>query len=94
MHNGLGSTHKTWCVNLPTITSHHRWLLVTLETMCFCCQKSKASATCGQHMVFAKKVSNFGLCGLNKLIWFSTMKDEILLKSTKLFGLSYLNMVR
>ncbi len=26
MHNGLGNTHKTWCVNLPTETSHHEWL--------------------------------------------------------------------
>jgi hypothetical protein len=49
MHNGLGSTHKAWCVNLLTITSHHRWLPPTLETMC------KASATCGKHMVLAKK---------------------------------------
>jgi hypothetical protein len=45
-------------------------------------------------MVFAKKVSNFGLCGLNGMIWFPTMKDGMLLKSTKLFGMPYLIMVR
>jgi hypothetical protein len=33
------------------------------------------------------------LCELNGMIWFSTMKDEMLLKFTKLFGMPYLIMV-
>jgi len=55
MHNWLGSTHKAWCVNLLVVTSHHGGFPHTLETMCFCCQKSKASAMCGEHMVLVRR---------------------------------------
>jgi len=59
MHNGFRSTHKALCVSLLMVISHHGWLPPTLETMCFCCQKSKASAACGEHMVLANRYHTF-----------------------------------
>ncbi len=48
--------NKALCVSLPMVTSHHTiGCPPTLETMCFCRQKSKASAMCGEHMVLAKR---------------------------------------
>jgi hypothetical protein len=67
---------------------------LALETMCFCYQKSKTSVACGKHIVLVDRYHTLGLYGLNKMIWFSTMKDGMLVKSTKLFRMPYLIMVR
>ncbi len=55
MHNELGSTKKALCVNLLMVTSRHGWLPPYIGNNEFCCQKSKASAACGEHMVLAKR---------------------------------------
>ncbi len=51
MHNGLGSTNKALCVNLPTITCG----CPHIGNNVFLLSKVQANATCGEHMVLAKR---------------------------------------
>jgi hypothetical protein len=71
-HVGLGIhiRHCMWtCLRQQAIMGG---CPLTLETMCFCYQKSKASATCGEHMVLVKRYHTLDFMDWTK--WFGFQK--------------------